>query len=282
MVLVPRPSLEDLGFRALTRPALAQTGAVRASSRLVEAVVVFGAAVMAIAAGVGLRALDDARHLSYLRVKLPEEAISRLSRSVGSEEPELLGTGQGGTAYRIGDRVVKITSDAKEARAVQSILGRSNKHVVKFYDVFGVKTPRGNVYAIVQEYVEPLSVEEARVFSEASGPYGMRVGPIILPGARGDWKKFEERALEDAKHSAEFDDNDPEVYREIVQRSLDTLRERFKMDEIIKELDSLQVRHTDYKPTNMGKRGDDFVVFDLSDADSKGQEPELVGEAVPR
>jgi len=52
-----------------------------------------------------------------------------------SGEPSFLGTGTKGSAYRFGDRVLKITSDSNEAKAAKRIVGKSHPNV---YDIYGV------------------------------------------------------------------------------------------------------------------------------------------------
>lgn len=50
-------------------------------------------------------------------------------------EPNFLGSGTKGSAYRFGDRVLKITADSNEAKAAMNIAGKSHPNV---YDIYGV------------------------------------------------------------------------------------------------------------------------------------------------
>lgn len=102
---------------------------------------------------------------------------------------------------------------------------------------------------------------------------------------KGDWSKYEKKVLENAKKQARFDamdlgdeemDNTIEMYVDKAKKSLDTLKNKFKLDEIMREMDSLGIQHTDYKSDNIRKRGQDYVIIDMSEAKSPGSEPKYV------
>ena len=217
-------------------------------------------------------------------IPVPDEVFDRLAESeVNVSDLQVIGDGLYGEAYRDGETVVKVTTDVLEAKASNSLLGKSPKHVVHVRDVFGLRRATKTVFFIVEEFLDPITGEEARAFSKATGPYGMRVGPILIPYANGDWSAFKDRALEAARRCAKYDVFGNEdvkqlqnAYQKSVTEALDVLQKQFQMDQIIKELHDLGIRHTDYKCENLRKRGDDFVVIDLSEATSSGVEPDVI------
>jgi len=69
-------------------------------------------------------------------IPISPEELEEIKKWGGlSGEPNFLGTGTKGSAYRFGDRVLKITSDSSEAQAAVRVAGKSHPNV---YNIYGV------------------------------------------------------------------------------------------------------------------------------------------------
>lgn len=74
-----------------------------------------------------------------------------------SDELKFLSSGAFGNAYKIGDKVLKITSDKREAKSVYDLIQTGQKKgVVNYYDILRYKLGNGYVFVIVMDYVTPL------------------------------------------------------------------------------------------------------------------------------
>jgi len=69
---------------------------------------------------------------------------------------KFLASGSLGNAYKIDDKVIKITTDKREAYSISKILDAGNKSIIKYYSVNMYKLKNNYVYIIVMDYVLPL------------------------------------------------------------------------------------------------------------------------------
>lgn len=69
-------------------------------------------------------------------IPIPKEELQKIKRWGSLEgNPNFLGSGSKGSAYKFGDKVLKITNDANEARAATLLIGKDHPNVYKIYDV---------------------------------------------------------------------------------------------------------------------------------------------------
>ena len=95
--------------------------------------------------------------------------IDNICESFGEKLSGKLNSGSFGTAYRTkSGKILKITSDGVEASNSYQLIGGNYKHIIKTYDVKEVILESDNnsvkIYAILMEYVRPLSNIEKEVF----------------------------------------------------------------------------------------------------------------------
>lgn len=73
------------------------------------------------------------------------------------EKVKFLSAGSFGNAYKVGDKVLKISLDKTEAKSVYELLQKKqNESVIKYYDVSRYKMDKSFVYVIVMDYATPL------------------------------------------------------------------------------------------------------------------------------
>lgn len=96
-------------------------------------------------------------------------------------ELPLIGKGENGYVFKVGSRVVKVTSDVKEFRAARDLINKPLTHIVNIYDVdkvhmnltevphwwieyWGCELPgwrtMNDMFVIEKEYVSPLKDKE--------------------------------------------------------------------------------------------------------------------------
>ena len=93
--------------------------------------------------------------------QLSGQELSKIKKWGGlSGEPSFLGRGTMGSAYRFGDKVLKITSDIREAKAAAAIMGKRHPNVYTILAV-GRRDPRdvkessvNKHFIIVYEFIE--------------------------------------------------------------------------------------------------------------------------------
>lgn len=74
--------------------------------------------------------------------------------NLDSSKVKFLSSGSFGSAYSVGDSVLKITSDFREVNDVKPIIGKKINGVVKYYRL--EKVEGTNYFAILMERVDPL------------------------------------------------------------------------------------------------------------------------------
>ncbi len=201
-----------------------------------------------------------------------------------------LGSGLEGVAYDVGNgRVLKVTTDRKEALTSMGIKGKTNlKRVVKIFDVFSFKDTPGtteHVYGIVTEHLTPLSSAEEKELDSAIDELQAQMGKKEYLDAiwTGDFNIL----LSTMKNVFEADiakESGGKLLSPRAQNVLalrinkyKTVFEKYKINEMMKELKSLRIKFADYHAGNVMKRGSEYVINDLgrSETPSKTQPPQL-------
>ncbi len=198
-----------------------------------------------------------------------------------------LGHGQMGVAYDIGnDRVLKVTTDSKEANTSSFLKGKQSPHVVDIIDIFKFPTTKSmDVYGIVQEKLKDLSPEEMREFDILAD--WLRHDDVIDKTATGNWPDVEAAVrtliVNDIRGDLGLPPEPPAStgvkgkMEHRAQQLIDAkfvqfqnLASKFSIDTIIPELRALRIEFADFHGKNMMKRGSDFVINDLGQSNSPG------------
>lgn len=88
--------------------------------------------------------------------KIPKTKLEEICDSLKLDfnDIEYISSGNYGDAYKINDKVLKITSDVREYVDVKNIIGKNKPGIVKYFDT---KIYKPNCFIILMEYVTPLS-----------------------------------------------------------------------------------------------------------------------------
>lgn len=212
-------------------------------------------------------------------------------KGIDATKLKVLGVGTMGVAYDLGDRVLKITKDVREAKASAIVAGKNIPNIVQVYDIW--KFPGIDWYGLIIEKLTPLSKEEEQQLTQSVINTQF---PLLLHQAGDDWNKAMQmlaqqtiRNLASAAYS-QFPDanpaqggqgmNDPRVVQYVRDGStkaiqdFDRLTKGYNMRQLFKSLKSLGIQYYDFHGGNYGRRADGtLVLFDLGRSISKGADP---------
>lgn len=225
-------------------------------------------------------------------------------KGINVDQLKQLGVGTMGVAYDLGDRVLKVTKDKKEAQASAIVAGKNIPNIVQVYDIW--KFPGVNWYGLIIEKLTPVSKEEEEKLKQvvlvntASPKYGNGF-PQMLHVSGDDWnaamKLLAQEMTQKAQKQAyaKFPDADPAKGGKGMQdprvtdfvrteasktiQGFDLLTKEYKMRQLFKSLKSLGVRYYDFHGGNYGRRPDGtLVLFDLGRSISQGAQPQELTE----
>jgi hypothetical protein len=229
----------------------------------------------------------DASQSTQLLSKFPK-FLEKIGVSDASSL-KTIATGTRGTALETPDgKVLKVTNDEKEAAASAALtgLGGDVPGVVK---VFGVwQLGDSNVFAILQEKLEPISDADGKEFNSALIATAV---PLWMAKSGGDWSVVKEKTKSHiaAKAKKDFGGISTPEAQEFVKKAnaaWNLLVTKFHLRDLFQTLTAIGIDFHDYHAGNMMKRPDtgELVLIDLgmSRVRGKGGRIETVTEAIKR
>ena len=191
-----------------------------------------------------------------------------------------IGSGFNGMAFDLGNKVLKITEDATEARSSNHIKGKRLNHVLHVFDVFRfpAKSTTGGMhwYGILCEKLQPLKEEQK--FSEAlqicisnftgQGDYGSVQNMwMTKPNGAASWNEVKSRVLKNSKDMGEGEDGADAI----------AYLEKIGFNKALAELQANHIEYGDIHVGNFMMRGNTLVVIDLGgDSKSPGGVPNVI------
>lgn len=105
-----------------------------------------------------MKILITERQLSIITENklLPKYILFDIARHFNlnlNDEIKYLSSGSFGDAYKIGNKVIKITTDKREINSVKNIINKNINSIVKYYGYFKLNE---KIYALLMDYVIPL------------------------------------------------------------------------------------------------------------------------------
>jgi serine/threonine protein kinase len=180
---------------------------------------------------------------------------------------KVLGTGTRGTAFLVGDKVFKITNDAKEAQAASVIQGKNEKSLVNVYSV--VHFADTEYYGILQEKLDPLPDDIGKEYNQALIKTAV---PVWIAKSNGDWNKVKEMTKDHIrnkikeKFGKDAEVSSPEVreFVKSVNESWNLLVNTYFIRDMFNTLQKYGIRFHDFHAGNLMIRGDgQLVLIDL-------------------
>lgn len=199
------------------------------------------------------------------------DAYARILARVGEEPVTVLGEGERGVVYGLpSGKVLKVTSDEGELRAMNLLKGRKHPNIVQVFDVFRLElSSGGNLGVILREAVDG-SLEAAGAYRDldqmmfmavhhAQDLYRVRIKKV--PPRQALWEAMLSFAkeLEDAEE-------DLKPWSRMLLPGI---------ARAIEELQDLGIYMLDLKASNIGLINDDPVLFDISLASVPEDAPDL-------
>lgn len=191
-----------------------------------------------------------------------------------------LGSGEMGVAYDIGgNKVLKITTDASEAKASHAIKGKKLSRVVQVDDVWKLRGTEPTLFALVTEKLNELSQEEKNEVKTAFA-FIREHEPVLASIATQSWDEFVDKLYaemeKDTAEESGIDQKSPggkNRIRKITVRKhsfiVNKLKE-LKIDEMVADLRRVGIQFADYHEDNIMKRGNEFVINDLGSSKTGG------------
>jgi hypothetical protein len=202
-----------------------------------------------------------------LKAAIPVEFRDKVTKWSGlSGKSKFLGSGTKGSAFRFGDKVLKVTNDESEAVTCSYLKSLGNKHpnIYNVYKVGRFKSYRATIYLIIYEYVENPTGEMEDVIN------------VLRPFLNYDFEPdaFDEREVRksgighylrkfNSKHERyEFDEEEIELVEANEKYAIQALSAaKYLWDnDIMSRREGLW---NDWGEDNIGRRGDDLILIDV-------------------
>lgn len=187
------------------------------------------------------------------------------------DQLQVLGVGTRGAAFAVGDKVLKVTGDDREAQASARLVGGKHNNLVKVYKV--IKLGKTGAFAIFQEKLNPLPKDQETEFNNALVNTGL---PVWIKAANYDWgqakAKVKQYILQKVKKKV-GNYNSPEAQELVNKANADwqLLVKKYKIGELFDEIKALGVNFSDFHAGNLMKRDDGtLVIIDLGNSVIQG------------
>ena len=205
---------------------------------------------------------EEPRISENLSRDLPADDMQKILAWAGlSGEGEFIAKGTMGSAYRFGDKILKLTKDASEASASTKMIGKEHPNVATIYKVGKREGKVEFPYVVVAEFLQPAG---QAAFLVAKEMYD------AVKGGYGLGKKFHAWRGNDS-----LDEMDTQRLNAMVSAAPEELRKEMKirLDEIASGMTFLKINgvtYTDIKPSNIMLKNGKVAIIDLGRSSVKG------------
>lgn len=181
--------------------------------------------------------------------KDPAGAEAVVLKRTKGKSAKVLGKGQKGTAFDIGKRVLKLTTDKSEANAMAIVQSNPTPFVVRTYDVFklGSKYAKGDVFGIVQDKLSSPAAGWAKFIDQVRPAIlYKKPGYLTVKGVAEFYKKLMKERDDDEDYLPDFTDQRVQW-----------------LAGLAKFFDDTGIKFQDFHSGNLMKKGSKHVMIDL-------------------
>lgn len=176
-----------------------------------------------------------------------------IAKKAGFNDLNYLGSGTMGFAYDIGDgKVMKVTSDKSEANEAYKLIGKQNKHIGNFYNVYTFDEPYNNIFVIIREKLE-VRPNNARKYIDAFDNFLDNE----INTNNGDLTIFGLERVIDQHDQEKFD----KLNKTMANYDRNQNRMIFMFYDLVVELFNNNIRSADFIPYNFGFRNDGTLAY---------------------
>jgi cytidyltransferase-like protein len=217
------------------------------------------------AGSVGPKKLSPEKATQMAQV-VQDNAQKLAQRKIDVSNAKPLGVGGNGVAFDLGQTVLKVTKDDKEANSSMVIKGKDFPNIVKVFDVF--RFPETPYFGIWQEKLQPIPPQDKNEFTEFVTDIEVESGMFSDLWKLGDWKEIVDYAMEGAREDEEAT---PESIARI-RKEIMVLQRKYQMDKIVAQLKAAKIQFRDFHGGNVMMRGSEHVLIDLGYSKSPKQQ----------
>jgi cytidyltransferase-like protein len=217
------------------------------------------------AGSVGPKKLSPEKATQMAQV-VQDNADKLAQRKIDVSNAKPLGVGGNGVAFDLGQTVLKVTKDDKEANSSMVIKGKDFPNIVKVFDVF--RFPETPYFGIWQEKLQPIPPQDKNEFTEFVTDIEVESGMFSDLWKLGDWKEIVDYAMEGAREDEEAT---PESIARI-RKEIMVLQRKYQMDKIVAQLKAAKIQFRDFHGGNVMMRGSEHVLIDLGYSKSPKQQ----------
>lgn len=174
-------------------------------------------------------------------------------------QPDFIGSGSSGYAFRVGDKIIKITEDRTEYIEAAKIKGKKNHHIEDIYATYILNPPMDDIYVIIGEFLRHSEKEQNYITEEINSAFN---DDEILPRKYGYFAEFQYSYIIENKYG----DKDVKFILSQFEKEL-TPNIDWKIVvqyfEMLKELRKNGIRSADIDANLAFKKNGNLAYFDL-------------------
>lgn len=183
----------------------------------------------------------------------------KTKKGIDISQLKQVGIGTRGVAYSFGDKVLKITADAQEAKASMRLVGKNLPNIVTIYDVW--EFPNSKTYAVLQEPLQELADAEKKQINNALVITAL---PVWIAKGGYDWTTAKTKTIEYIKGEIAKKGLQGSAATDYMKKANDAwnfLSKTLDIKSMLETLKGMGINFHDFHAGNMMRRNDGKIVL---------------------
>ena len=193
------------------------------------------------------------------RRRVSDKTVSYIHDKIKIPDASNINSGGYGDAFASGDKIIKFTTDFKEAKFAQKFAGHKFKHIANIDNVIRYKEKTGDyIYVIVLEKLAPISEMTKQVF---------RAYERVNEAYNIQCERLQKMAFKQFVQNIKLDPSDPWNLKDTLKFAPQVLKMHAQMDELKNEVSGIVNPEdvdnylSDFHFGNMGVKPDGTIAF---------------------